>query len=262
MSRLDYGCQLWSPYLTKYINMVERVQRSFTRFISGMAGLSYTERLTVLKLYSLQRRRERYIIIYVWKILEGLVPNLYPPICTQTSDRRGRTCISSHINVGQLGTLEYNSFRWSAIHLFNQLPLFVRNTTICSINSFKKQLDSYSRYSSVSDMLDVLGWTPLSQRRQPDRRLDLFCFTKLLTVWHKCTSKASLSSLEAYKGTRRKHNMKFRQIGHITSQSFFPKTISAWNTFATFACLAASNWLPGHPRSDHHVSNPHRPDYY
>ena len=27
----------------------------------------------------------------------------------------------------------------------------------------------YSRYSSVSDMLDVLGWTPLSQRRQDAR---------------------------------------------------------------------------------------------
>ena len=63
--------------------MVEKVQRSFTRFISGMAGLSYTEILTVLKLYSLQRRRERYIIIYVWKILEGLVPYLFPPICTK-----------------------------------------------------------------------------------------------------------------------------------------------------------------------------------
>ena len=47
----------------------------------------------------------------------------------------------------------------------------------------------YSRYSSVSDMLDVLGWTPLSQRRQGAR----FCFTKLLMVWHKCPSKASLS---------------------------------------------------------------------
>ena len=79
MSRHGYGCQLWSPYLIKHINIVEKVKSYFTRFISGMAGLSYTERLTVLKLYSLQRRRERYIIIYVWKILEGLVPNLFPP---------------------------------------------------------------------------------------------------------------------------------------------------------------------------------------
>ena len=41
--------------------------------------------------------------------------------------------------------------------------------------------------------------------------------------------------VEVYKGTRRKHNMKFRQIGHTTSQygqSFFPKIISAWNGLA------------------------------
>ena len=41
--------------------------------------------------------------------------------------------------------------------------------------------------------------------------------------------------VEAYKGTRRKHNMTFRQIGHTTSQYgqlFFPKTISAWNGLA------------------------------
>ena len=34
---------------------------------------------------------------------------------------------------------------------------------------------------------------------------------------------------------RRKHNIKFRQIDHTTSQygqSFFPKTISAWNGLA------------------------------
>ena len=48
---------------------------------------------------------------------------------------------------------------------------------------------------------------------------------------------------EAYNGTRRKHNMKFRQIGHTTSQygqSFFPKSISAWNglVFAEAPALA------------------------
>ena len=41
--------------------------------------------------------------------------------------------------------------------------------------------------------------------------------------------------VEAYNGSRRKHNMKFRQIGHTTSQygqSFPLKTISAWNGLA------------------------------
>ena len=103
--------------------MVENVQRSVARFILAMAGLSYTERRTVLKLYSLKRTREIYIIIYVWMILEGLVPNCFRPICTKPSDRRGRTCITTHINVGRSGTLEYNSYRCRAIRLFNQLTL-------------------------------------------------------------------------------------------------------------------------------------------
>ena len=127
MSRLDYGSQLWS----------------FTRYISGMQGLSYPERLSVLMLYSLQRRRERYIIIYVWKILECQVPNFSPPIRSRTSDRTGRACITSHVGVGRLGTLAYNSFRWRAIRIFNQLPLFLHNTTVCSVYSFKKKLDLY-----------------------------------------------------------------------------------------------------------------------
>ena len=68
MTLLDYGSQLRSPYLTKHINLIEKTRQSFTRYISGMQGLSYPERLTVLKKYSPQRRRKRYIIIYVWKI--------------------------------------------------------------------------------------------------------------------------------------------------------------------------------------------------
>ena len=88
----------------------------------------------------------------------------------------------------------------------------------------------YSRYSSVSDMLDVLGWMPLSQRRQEAR---LILFYKIINGLAPVPFEGVL--VEAYKGTRRKHNMKLRQIGHTTSQygqSFFPKTISAWNGLA------------------------------
>ena len=56
--------------------------------------------------------------------------------------------------------------------------------------------------------------------------------------------------VEAYTGTRRKHNMTFRQIGHTTTQygqSFFSKTISVWNglAFAEAPSLAVfrSNFL-------------------
>ena len=79
-------------------------------------------------------------------------------------------------------------------------------------------------------MLDVLGWTPLSQRRQEAR---LIQFYKIINGLSQVPFEGVL--VKAYKGTRRKHNMKFRQVGHTTSQygqSFFHKTINAWNRLA------------------------------
>ena len=99
-----------------------------------MFSLSYSKCLEVLKLYSLQRRRERYGIIYVWKIIEGLVPNLSDPITSSFSDRRGRACvvIVCHSGAGGFGTLKYNSFRWRSIKMFNRLPKSIRMLSSCS----------------------------------------------------------------------------------------------------------------------------------
>ena len=72
---LDYCSQLWSPHNTADIQALESVLRSFTRQISGLQDMDYWSRLQALKLYSQQRRRERYVIIYVWKILEEIVPS-------------------------------------------------------------------------------------------------------------------------------------------------------------------------------------------
>jgi hypothetical protein len=38
--------------------------------------LDYWEHLKSLRMCSQERRRERYRIIYTWKILEGQVPNI------------------------------------------------------------------------------------------------------------------------------------------------------------------------------------------
>lgn len=146
LSRLDYCSQLWSPHLVKHVNLIEKVQRNFTKHIRGMHELPYHERLSALKLYSLQRRRERYSIIYIWKIIEGLAPNFTNPIIFKNSDRRGRSCIVSHVSSGRTGTIAYNSFRWRAIRLFNCLPKHIRNLTCCTILSFKTQLDAYLKH--------------------------------------------------------------------------------------------------------------------
>ena len=98
----------------------------------------------------------------------------------------------------------------------NNLPFTnVSGNNMCDLfgNTNSNKYSRYSRYSSVSDMLDVLGWTPLSQRRQEAR---LILFYKIINSLAQVPFKGVL--VEAYKGTRRKHNMKFRQIGHTTTQ--------------------------------------------
>ena len=92
----------------------------------------------MLKLYSLQRRRDRYTIIYVWKILESIVPNLNIPITCYSSIRRGRLCAASHVGIGHLGTLVCHSFRFRGIRLFNAMPKQIRDLS-CSVSSFKYQ---------------------------------------------------------------------------------------------------------------------------
>ena len=150
LSRLDYASQLWSPHLLKSIYLIEKVQRSFTKHITGIKNKPYDERLKLLNLYSVQRRRDRYQIIYLWKIIEGLVPNLSAPITCTYSERRGRSCVVSHVNMGRLGTLSYNSFRWRSIRMFNKLPKYVRIVSSCSIDEFKSQLDKHLR--SIVDL--------------------------------------------------------------------------------------------------------------
>ena len=74
-SHLEYCSLLWHPQTIGDIELVEGVQRSFTARISGMNHLNYWDRLNSLNLMSLQRQRERYIIIMMWKYLNKLVPN-------------------------------------------------------------------------------------------------------------------------------------------------------------------------------------------
>ena len=144
ISRLEYCCQLWSPHAVNEIQQLENVQRIFTRRLIG-SDHNYWERLKILNLYSLQRRRERYIIIYIWKILEGQVPNPNNQIVQIANGHRGRRCIRHNLpkTKASLQTLLDHSFIHNGPKLFNCLPSRVRNLTNCSVITFKNNLDKF-----------------------------------------------------------------------------------------------------------------------
>lgn len=163
-SNIDYCCQLWNPTRVGKIQAVEQVQRSYIRKIRGMQDLSYWEQLSALSLCSLERRRERYIIMYVWRILEGLTPNFNRPdaggIKSLHNDRRGRTCnvpaVSRYVPAS-VQNIRYSSFAVVGAKLFNVLPLELRNMKNCSLDSFKRALDKFLK--TVPDEPLVQGYT-------------------------------------------------------------------------------------------------------
>ena len=74
--KLDYCSQLWSPTRKGEIQDIEMVQNSFLRKLPAIRHMTYWQKLKQLKLYSQERRRERYTIIYIWRMLEGQFPCL------------------------------------------------------------------------------------------------------------------------------------------------------------------------------------------
>jgi len=60
---LEYCSSVWSPYIKKDINLIESVQRRYTKRIPGMYNMSYTDRLNALGLDRLDVRRLRADIL-------------------------------------------------------------------------------------------------------------------------------------------------------------------------------------------------------
>ena len=143
-SRLDYCSQLYSPNSEGEIKLLEDVQRSFTSRISGMGDKNYRERLQELRLYSQERRRERYAIIFIWKIAMGLVDGYQLSITSH--NRRGRLCevkTIPHSAPTPVQRAVEASLAVKGAKLFNLVPKEIRNIDSKKINVFKRELDKF-----------------------------------------------------------------------------------------------------------------------
>ena len=88
-SKMEYCSMVWSPVEQKWIEEMEKIQKNFTKKIEDMENLDYHQRLKKLKLYSLERRRERFMIINGWQQLEGIRENtLNLKVSERSGDRK------------------------------------------------------------------------------------------------------------------------------------------------------------------------------
>ena len=141
---IDYCSQLYLPSQSQGLQAIEKLFYDFSSKIPEVKEENYWMRLCSLKMYSQQRRMERYRIIYVWKILENYAPNCGIQLA-QLNERLGRKCKIPSIRPNTrtaIQTLRENSFQINGARLFNCLPKHVR-TIQFNQEDFKEALDKY-----------------------------------------------------------------------------------------------------------------------
>ena len=142
-SRTEYCSPLWHPVKIEDIKTLESIQRLFTSKVTEVSHLSYYNRLKALRIQSLQRRRERFIILTVWKIINGKMPN---DLCLNFTDtpRRGIKVKVPSLNMKatQRARSRYeNSFAVLGPLLWNTIPS--KLSRITKMETFKVALSKY-----------------------------------------------------------------------------------------------------------------------
>jgi len=68
---LEYCSPVWSPHHKYLINKTESVQKFFTKRLPGLWDISYSKRLQLLNLQSLEYRRIFQDLMLCYQILHG-----------------------------------------------------------------------------------------------------------------------------------------------------------------------------------------------
>ena len=156
---VDYCSQLYMPAgNSQDMQRIEKLFYDFTAKIPELKEMNYWQRLKHLKMYSQERRMERYRCIYVWKCLEGRVPAC-GVTAAATNERLGRRAAVPRLLPGgrmAIQTLREQSFQINGTRLFNCLPRSVRN--ISNQDDFKAALDQH--LARVPDQPRMGGLAP------------------------------------------------------------------------------------------------------
>ena len=165
-SRLEYCSLVWNPWKKEEIDKLERVQKNFTSKIEGLENLNYHQRLKRLGMYSLERRRERYMIINAWQQIEDVKENILNLETGNSEDSEEETigrrrCLKSRAIPTKLSsgsrTMIHNSTARQMERLFNALPYRLQTVTGVKTETFKKKLDKWLRTVPDTPRIDDYG---------------------------------------------------------------------------------------------------------
>ena len=145
--KLEFNTPIWSPYLSKDIEKIEKIQKTFTRYIFKKLNLpysSYSDRLRQINLKSLEYRRLFFDLVFLYKIINGLAGiNFHDYFVIKENPymlRENQFKIES--NFKSFNSIWHNSFFTRASKLWNSLPKTITDSK--SLISFKKTLNKFN----------------------------------------------------------------------------------------------------------------------
>ena len=86
---LEYASYIWFPKLKRDSDAIERIQRRTTKLVPELRTLTYTERLTQLKLPNLVYQRRRADMLQTYKLMHNfnqLDQDVHCPLCPQKNN--------------------------------------------------------------------------------------------------------------------------------------------------------------------------------
>ena len=138
---LMYCSPAWNPVAIGKINLIEKVQRRYTKRIGELRHLSYNDRLRSLGVLSLRDRRSYADMVYIYKALHGLVnfPSADMGLIPASSTTRG---LSNRLRQRRITTRADGAlFCCRAPAMWNRLPAKITSCT--SLKTFKQHLFNY-----------------------------------------------------------------------------------------------------------------------
>lgn len=117
---------------------------------------SRENRLNALCKFSPERRRDRYGIIFIWKLSNGMVSGFYDFDFSE-DPRRGKVAVVKDIPVSISAKDRDLSLAVKGAKMFNLLPRYLRDYKSESADNFKSLLDKY---------LENIPDTPVQSKKQ------------------------------------------------------------------------------------------------
>jgi len=98
---LEYNSVIWSPSLIKDIDLIEQVQKRFTKHLRCLDGVAYTDRSQRLNLPSLELQRLHLDLVFFYKIVFGIVhinsDELFTLVLWHTQEDMVINCINRYV---------------------------------------------------------------------------------------------------------------------------------------------------------------------